>query len=183
MNKNILIITGSPRKYGNTSQLAESFKLGAQEKGHEVAIFDAGSKIIHGCIACNNCWSKGTACTFTDGFTELEPLLEKADVIVIASPLYWFGMSAQIKAPIDKLYAYVRDTCLRPLKIKESVLLICAGDKGPHLFDGIIGTYQGIYEYMKWENRGIIAVPEVYEIGDIVNHAALEQAKELGMSL
>jgi multimeric flavodoxin WrbA len=183
MNKNILIITGSPRKRGNTSLLAESFKLGAQEKGHEVTIFDAGSKKINGCTACNNCWSKGTACIFTDGFTELEPLLEKADVIVIASPLYWFGMSTQIKAPIDKLYAYVREACLRPLKIKESVLLVCGGDEDIQVFDGIIGTYKGIYKYMKWENKGIIAVPDVYELGDIVGREALAQARELGSSI
>ena len=183
MNKEILIITGSPRRNGNTQQLAGAFKAGAEQSGHHVTVFDAASRTIGGCIACDTCWSRGTACSFTDGFTELEPLLEKADVIVLASPLYWFGLSAQIKAPIDKLYAYVREACLRPLKIKESVLLVCAGDSEEMIFDGVIGSYKNMCRYLNWQDRGMITVSGVYAIGDIDNHEALKQAELLGMDI
>jgi multimeric flavodoxin WrbA len=86
--------------------MAEAFMKGALSKGHQVTKFRAAAKAISGCKACNTCWSKDRACSFRDGFTELEPLLEKADVTVFASPLYWFGMSSQIKAAIDRMYAY-----------------------------------------------------------------------------
>ena len=136
MSKNILVLTGSPRKNGNTDRLAQAFIDGAIEAGHQVQRFDAGRKRINGCTACDACWSKGTACVFTDGFTELEPMLEAADVLVIASPLYWSTFPAQLKAAIDKLYAYVSPACQHPLKIKESALLACGELEGEQIFIG-----------------------------------------------
>lgn len=183
MKKNILVLTGSPRKNGNSEMLADAFIEGALESGHSVVKFEAAQKKIYGCIACDTCWSKGTACSYRDGFTELEPMLEEADVIVFATPLYWSSMPAQLKAAVDKLYAYVVDACKHPLKIKESALLVCGECEGMQMFNGIIETYRGIAEYMKWEERGIIAVPEVHIKGDILKTDALEKAKKLGMSI
>ena len=141
MKKNILILTGSPRKNGNSDMLARAFADGAESKGHVVTIFST-AKNMDGCQACDSCWSKGHACSFTDAFTDLEPLLEQADVVVFATPLYWFGFSSQIKAAIDRLYAYESPRRLRSLNVAESVLLACAGEPSDaHVFDGLVSTF------------------------------------------
>lgn len=183
MSKNILVITGSPRKNGNSNTLAEAFAKGARAKGHNVTVFNA-TKSIGGCKACDTCWSKGRACSFSDEFTNLEPLLEQADALVLSTPLYWFGFSAQIKAAFDKLYAYVSPNTVRPLKIKESALLACAGDTVadyPFLFDGLVLHFESILRYQKWENAGILTVPGVLAPGDILKTDALEKAEQFGM--
>jgi len=181
--KNILVITGSPRKNGNSDLMADAFIKGAQSKGHQVAKFRAAAKTISGCRACNTCWSKGHACTFRDGFTELEPLLEKADAIVFASPLYWFSFSSQIKAAIDRMYAYDKENRKVSLSIKEGVLLICGACEGNEIFEGVIASYKGILNYMKWQDAGILAVPKVSDKGDILKTDAMQKAELLGQSL
>lgn len=183
MSKNILVLTGSPRTHGNSDLLANAFIKGIQSKGHTAIKFETALKTIHGCKACNTCWSRGTACSFHDGFSELEPLLEKADVIVFTSPLYWFGMSAQIKAVIDKFYAYVGKACKKPLKIQESILLTCGAEQEMEWFNGIIETYSGIVKYMNWQDKGVLVVLGVYEKGDIEKTNALQRAEKLGASI
>lgn len=117
--KKILVITGSPRIGGNSDMLADAFIKGVKAKGHSIKKFNTVENPIRGCIACNTCWSKGTACSFKDGFTKLEPLLEEADVIVLAYPLYWFGMTAHIKSAIDKFYAYLSQNRKTSLKVND----------------------------------------------------------------
>lgn len=179
--KNILVITGSPRTKGNSDLMADAFIKGAESQGHKTTKFEAAKKAIGGCRACGKCWSRGNACIFRDAFSELEPLIESADVLVLVSPLYWFSMSAQIKAAIDRLNAYDSPDCKRPLKIKESVLLTCAGQSGDSgEFDGIINTYKHIIRYLKCTNTGILTVANVQEKGDILKTDALLQAELLG---
>lgn len=180
MSKSILVITGSPRKGHNTDTLAEAFVNGAREKGHTVNVFNAAAQEIGGCKACDTCWSKGRACSFQDGFTGLEPLLEQADGLVFATPLYWFGFSAQIKASIDKLYAYNSPNALRKLKIKKSSLLACAGDTGAGVFDGLAHSYDIMMDYLGWEKGGVLLVPGVYAKGDITGNEALQRAEQMG---
>ncbi len=181
MSKNILVLTGSPRKHGNSSILAEAFIRGATEKGHTVTTFNA-SKNMGGCKACDRCWSNGRACIFVDAFIELEPLLEQADALIFVSPLYWFGFSAQLKAAIDRTYAYLSPNTLRPLKIRESALLVCAGDTDTSVFNGLVSTYETMLLHLNWKNFGILTIPGVLEKGDILNTDAQEKARQLGMS-
>jgi multimeric flavodoxin WrbA len=181
--KNILVLTGSPRKSGNSDRMADAFIKGALSVGHEVTKFETARMTIGGCKACKTCWSNGNPCSFQDDFYDLAPLLESADVIVFSTPLYWFSFSAQIKAAIDKMYSYVGKNCKRPLKIKESILLVCGADEGMKIFDGIISTYREIAHYMEWEDRGVLAVPKVKEKGDIEATDALMRAEEYGKSL
>jgi multimeric flavodoxin WrbA len=181
--KNILVLTGSPRKNGNSDRMADAFIKGALSVGHEVTKFETAWKEIKGCKACKTCWSKGKPCTFQDDFDELAPLLEEADVIVFSTPLYWFSFPTQIKAAIDKMYSYVGKNCKRPLKIKESVLLVCGADEGMDVFEGIIASYKQIAHYMKWEDKGVLAVPKVNEKGVIEETDALMKAEEKGRSL
>jgi len=183
MGRNILVVTGSPRKRGNSELLADALIEGALSVGHTVTKFEAAFKSIGGCTACDKCWTKDRACVFTDGFSELEPLLESAEVIVFATPLYWSTVPAQLKAVIDKLYAYLSESRRRPLAIQESVLLVCGECEGVFIFEGVIDMYRGLAEYLKWKNRGIVAVPQVFHAGDVLQTDGLQQARELGTRL
>lgn len=182
MEKNILVLTASPRKGGNSDLMAEAFIKGATESGHSVTKFEIRNHKFNGCRACDTCWSKGTACSFNDGFTELAPLLEKADTIVFATPMYWFGFPSQLKAAIDKLYAYFVAACKIPLNISESILLIC-GELGEESFNGSIFTYKEIAKLMKWNDKGILIVPEVLDKGAITKTAALEKSEIMGRNI
>lgn len=181
--KNILILTGSPRSGSNSRLLAEAFAKGAQSKGHSVTTFDAGKKKIGGCTACDTCWSTGHACSLADDFRELEPLLIDADVLVLASPLYWFGFSAQLKAAIDKLYAFAGARSKTPLKIKESVLLMSAGDPDASAYEGAIATYKSIAAYSGWQDVGVLAVTDINDKEAVLSTDALTKAEALGASL
>ncbi len=183
MPKNILVLTGSPRRNGNSDRMAEAFTKGALAAGHKVMVFNAGRKDIKGCKACNKCWSEGEPCIYRDDFDELTPLLEEADVIMFSTPLYWFTLSAQIMAPLNRIYAYISDDCKRPLKIKESFFFVCGADEDIKIFDGAVTTYKAISNYTKWKNKGILTVPGVQAKGDIDKTDALSQAEKMGRSL
>jgi len=183
MSKNILVLTGSPRKGGNSELLADAFIQGAEEKGHKVNKFETAFKSIQGCRACEACWSNGKACVYDDDFIELAQFLNVADVIVLCTPVYWFGMTAQIKLAIDKLYSYMNNRCPNKLKIKESCLISCAEDDDEKVFDGVIGTYKGIVNYLKWNDRGILSVPSVGIAGDVLKTGYVIKAQEMGKSI
>jgi multimeric flavodoxin WrbA len=176
--KNILVITGSSRKNGNSELMAKAFIEGAKESGHNVSLFEAGKKNLLTCIGCRTCFSKGQACSFSDDFNEIVPFLENADVIVSCTPLYWFTFSSKIKMVIDKLYSFIIGK--RELKIKEAVLMVCANTQDTRNFDGIIKTFELILRHEKWENAGILTVPNVNKVGDIKSTDGLKKAEEMG---
>lgn len=181
MKKNILVLTGSPRRGGNSDMLANAFIEGLATTEHSVVKYEAGRKKIKGCMACQKCYSKGQACVFNDDFNELAPLLESADMLVIVTPLYWFTFPAQVKAAIDKIYAILIGH--HELKISESMLFVCAETDEMQDFDGIVRTYELINNYMKWKDNGRLLVPNVNEKGDILKTDALQKAKVLGQSV
>lgn len=123
----ILVLTGSPRKNGNSNTLADSFIKGATEAGHEVARFDAAFKNVHPCIACNSCGMDGP-CVFKDDFEFVRDNIVTADAVVFATPMYYFGISAQLKAVIDRFYA-INGKIHRP---KKAMLLMTYANTGLH---------------------------------------------------
>jgi multimeric flavodoxin WrbA len=144
MSKKILVLTGSHRKGGNSDRLADAFINGAKQAGHEVVKFSTADKHIKGCIGCNTCFSTGTACSVTDDFAELAPILEQVDVIVFATPVYWFTFPVPLKAAIEKFYSYF--STKRPMKIKECALLACGGIwQEPTKYDGIVKSYTKLH--------------------------------------
>ena len=100
----IVVLTGSPRKNGNSAYLAEQFIKGAEEQGHEVFRFDCAFRHVEPCRACNRCGMDGP-CIIDDDFLQLRPKLVEADMVVFATPMYYFGISAQMKRVIDRFYA------------------------------------------------------------------------------
>ncbi|MCH5254118.1 MAG: flavodoxin family protein, partial [Lachnospiraceae bacterium] len=91
MSKKIVVITGSPRKNGNSFAMTEAFIDAAKAKGHTVTRFDAALKTVGGCRACETCYSTGKACTFDDDFNTIAPAILEADAIVFTMPVYWYS--------------------------------------------------------------------------------------------
>ncbi len=179
--KNILVVTGSPRKGGNSDLLADACIEGAESAGHSVTKFEAAFKDIKGCRACNACFSKGRACIFDDDFNELAPHLEKAEVLVFAAPLYCFSFPAQLKAAIDKLYSfYITE---HPLGVRECCLLACGADEEEAVFEGMVKTYEHLAAYSGWTDRGKLIVAGVSEKGDVKNTDSLGRAKAMGAGI
>lgn len=178
--KNILILTGSARYNGNSEIMADTFADTTKKSGHKVTKFRTAVKNIKGCFACDKCWTNGRACAIDDDFKELQPLLEEADILVLASPLYWFSFSSHLKAAIDKLYAYSSKN--KPLKIKETVLLMCGEDDETKSFNGAIQTYKDIVDYMKWNNKGMVIATGVSAKGSVKNTSFLKDIEKLAQS-
>ena len=121
---NILILMGSPRKNGNTSILCDEFASGAEEAGHRVEKINVADKTIKGCLGCNGCQRNGGKCIQKDDMSELYEKILSADVVVLASPIYYYTWAAQLKAVIDRTYAllstmhnkvfYLISTCMSP---------------------------------------------------------------------
>lgn len=146
----ILILNGSPRLNGNTAYMINAFKAGAQEAGHTVQIENAAHMNIHGCMGCNHCREaeKGI-CVQKDDMQKLYPEILAADMLVFASPIYYFTLSAQLQSVIHRTY------CLEiPKNIKITALIMSSGSSyvyGP----AIAQYYHSIVEYWKTENCGI----------------------------
>lgn len=181
MKKNILVLIGSARVGGNTHLLADAFIKGATKAGHEVVRYEVGRKNIKGCIGCDTCYSKGTPCTFDDDFNDIAPKIEKADVIVFATPLYWFNFPSKLKGVIDKMYSFIIGG--KKINVKESVLLVCGEDTDESAFDGIISTYTKINAYQQWTDIGTLIVPGVLNKGDILSTNYLARAEEIGSNI
>lgn len=181
MSKNILILTGSPRNGGNTDKLVESFIYGAQQVGHTTVKYRAADKNIKGCIDCQNCFKKGTACSIPDDFNELAPLLEQADMIVFATPMYWFSFPAKLKAAIDKFYSYLISK--RPLKITECALLVSGGVQDETMFEGLVNSYKRIAQFQNWKDSGTIIVTGLHDKDDVLKTDGLQRSEELGKSI
>lgn len=168
MSKNIVVITGSPRKGGNSDTLAQSFIKQAEKMGLHVQKFEAAFHRIQPCKACETCWSKNVPCSFEDDFNHvLAKQLEQADAIVFVTPMYWYSFSSQLKLAMDKLYAYTRPQCPNPLKIKESALIVCGTNPSQEAFRGIVQSYEGICSYIGWQNRGSLVFPGLQKKGAV----------------
>jgi multimeric flavodoxin WrbA len=179
--KNILVITGSPRKNGNSTILANAFIAGAKTKGHKIMVFEAGRKNIKGCIACDTCFTKKYGCSLNDDFNEIVPMYEVADIIVFSTPLYAYTFPTQMKAVMEKIYAFVISK--KPLKIKEAILMVCGGASDIKNYDGIIKTYELLLNDRGWENNSILITPNIRNIGDINNTEWLKKAENIGLNI
>ncbi len=181
MSKNILVLTGSARKGGNSDKLADAFIAGAQQAGHTTVKYVTATKNIKGCIDCKKCFSKGTACSVKDDFNELAPLVEQADMIVFATPMYWFSFPSKLKAAIDKFFSFLIGG--KALKIKERALMVCGGDKNESSFEGIVKSYQLIANFLGWKDSGIVLVPGLQDKDDILKTDGLKRGGALGQNI
>lgn len=161
----ITVITGSPRRNGNTFAMVDAFIKAAEAKGHEVVRFDAAMMHIGGCHACVTCFKTGKACSFDDDFNIIAPHILDADAIVYAMPLYWYSIPAQIKGVIDRVFSfYVAE---KPIQGKKMGLICCCEEDDVTMLDGIRIPMERTAALLKWDIVGEVLVPGVYEAGDI----------------
>ena len=175
----ILLISGSPHKAGTTSVLIKAFSKGAESAGHEVYHFNAGEKEVHPCIACEKCHSAVSACVFRDAFDAIRDMLIEADAVVFASPIYYYGLTAQLKAVIDRFYGI--DEQLRTAK--KTALLLACGDNTMESAECAASPFYGMVDYLGWEIADVIAAKGCYTAEDVVNTEYPEQAYELGRTM
>ena len=165
MSKKIVVITGSPRKSGNSFAMTDAFIKAAEGKGHTVTRFDAAMKKIGGCHACETCFSTGKACTFDDDFNVIAPAILEADVIVFTMPVYWYSIPAQIKGVIDRIFSLVVGG--KEIAGKECALITCCEEEDLSVMDGVRIPMERMCALNKWKLVGEVLVPGVLNPGDI----------------
>ena len=176
---NIVILVGSMRKGGNTDLLARRFAEGAAEHNNVEIISVADYKVAP-CIGCNTCFNREShACFRRDDMEVIYEKLLRADILVIASPVYFYGISAELKAIIDRLHTPMRNS----FAIRKLVLLLVGAANLPNLFDPILLQYKMILDFFHLQDCGKVLVSGVKDKGDIFGHPALDEAYRLGQSI
>lgn len=177
MSKKIVVITGSPRKNGNSFAMTEAFIQAAEQAGHSVVRFDAAQMQVSGCQACQACYKTGKACSFDDDFNKIAPAILEADAVVFSMPVYWYSIPAQIKAVIDKMYSF----CVAGKDIagKECALIACCEEEDRTVLDGVRIPIERSAALMKWHMVGEVLIPGVLNEGDIQKTDGCQQAAAL----
>ena len=173
----ILVLNGSPRPNGSTKGMVEAFREGAVTAGHQVDVVDVCRLKIGGCLACEYCHTKGHgSCVQKDDMQEVYALLKEAEMLVIASPIYYHGISGQLKCVIDRFYAAAYPT--KPPHLKKVAMILSSGDA--NMYDGAMFSYQGDFlDYLGLEDIGVFTAHG----GENGSAAKLNELKEIGMSL
>lgn len=174
---NILVVTGSPRKGGNTEILADAFAQAAKESGHEVTVRKLSRLKVGPCLACEYCFTHDGVCVQNDDMNEILLDVHKADMLVLASPIYWFDISAQIKCFIDRMYACAKTG----FHITSAAMLLDSGSLG--VYNAAQAQLKDICDYLKWENKGAFTAPGMVEKGSIYQSAALAQVRTFAENL
>ena len=151
---NILILNGSPRPKGDTANMVRIFKEAAEQAGHTVSAVSVCRMNIKGCLACEYCHGKGGGtCIQKDDMHEIYALLKDANMLVLASPIYYHGISGQLKCVIDRFYSALYPKA--PETLQKVAMLLSSGD--PEMYDGARFSYEGDFVgYLGLEDVGII---------------------------
>lgn len=178
MGENIVILSGSPRKRGNTETLLAAFRAGAEAAGKTVTVFPVAHMKIATCSGCEYCLENPRKCALADDMAEILNALYNADVIVWASPVYYFSVTAQLKAAIDRMYP------LQSEKVKRAALLLTCADEDVDTAAGALAIYERTLRYYKWDDAGVLIATGVEHLGDIdTKQEILEQARKLGQEI
>lgn len=175
----IVILVGSMRRGGNTELLAQAFAEGAG-KDNTVEMVSVADYKVNPCIGCNSCFTReGNQCFQKDDMAEIYVKMKSADLLVIASPVYFYGISAELKAVIDRFHTPMRNE----FRVKKLALLLVGAATLPELFDAIKLQYQLVLQFFHLEDAGMVLARGVKDIGDIKETKALEEAYKLGISI
>ena len=144
----ILVLNGSPHANGNTKALIEAFAKGAQSAGHEVVECPIGTMKINGCLGCNWCHTKGEGqCVQKDDMQNVYPELASAEMIVLASPVHYFGFSGQLQSAVTRFYAP-----FKPAATKYAMIL---SSHSPNVYAGLEAQYKTMVGFFEAEDLGI----------------------------
>ena len=179
MNKNIIVIYGSPRQNGNSDKLGQAFVKGAKSAQNSVAEFYIRDMNINGCIGCEYCYSNFGKCSQKDDMVLIHEQLFKADIIVFVLPIYYQGFPAQLKAVVDRMFISEN----KPFSIQKAIMLATYATPGVQMSKMTKKYFETLIKYHEWENAGCIFVSGLDEKDDILGHALLTTAFELGRSL
>ena len=179
MGKTVLIVSSSPRKNGNSETLADAFAKGAREAGHSVETVRLREKQLGFCKGCLAC-SKLGRCVIQDDAVGIAAKMHDADVLVFATPVYYYSVCGQLKTMLDRAnplfgsdYAFT-----------EAYLLATAAESGRSTFDGAKKAVQGWVDcFSRCTLAGTVFAGGVNGVGDIAGHPALEQAQRMGMEI
>jgi len=182
MPKKIIILNGSPRRKGNTSALVKAFTEGAESSGHTVTEFFLSGMDIHGCKGCfGGHSSKDCPCVQHDDMDKIYSAVKDCDVIVLATPLYYWNMSGQLRTAIDRLFALEEgDGNLLRGHGRASALLMAAEGNG---FEDVLTYYDHLMEHLQWKNLGHVLAGGNCDVGDIEGKPELQEAYDLGKSI
>jgi len=177
MGKKIVVITGSPRKNGNSFAMTEAFVKAAEEKGHSVTRFDTSFMNIGFCHDCETCFKTGKACSFDDDFNTMAQAILDADAVVFSMPVYWYSFPAQIKGVIDKLFSFVIGG--KDIAGKECAVITCCEEEDMSVMDGVRVPLERTAALINWKMVGEVLVPGVLEAGTIEKTDGCAQAAAL----
>lgn len=176
MSKHVLIVSSSPRKGGNSETLAASFAKGTEEAGHKVETIYLREKNYGFCKGCLACLKLGH-CVIDDDAVEIAARMHDADVLVFATPVYYYSVSGQLKTMLDRAnplfdsdYAFTK-----------AYLLAAAAEDGEETVEGTVKAVQGWVDcFERCELAGTVFAGGVNGVGDIAGHPALEKAYQMG---
>ena len=175
----IIVLMGSPNRKGSTNLLAEAFKKGAEEAGHNVQVIDICHVDVNPCIGCVKCGYEGP-CVQNDDTRIIRSALLSADMVVFATPLYYYGMTAQLKAVVDRFCSYNSSLNRKHLK---SALLAVAWNSDDWTFDALAAHYKTLVRYINFEDVGMVLGYGCGTSSMTENSKYISEAYKLGKSL
>lgn len=176
MGKKVLILSGSPRKGGNSDLLCDEFLRGAREAGHSVEKIRVAERKVAPCSACYYCRKSGGVCARKDDMAEILQKMIDADVLVLASPVYFYSIDAQLKAVIDRTVARWLE-----VKDKEFYYIVTMADEAPASADTTLACFRGYADCVEGAvEKGSIIGSGVYEPGKVKDTPAMKRAYEMG---
>ena len=179
MSKRVLILSSSPRKGGNSDTLCDQFLAGAHESGHIAEKVFLKSKNIHYCTGCGTCFNGSKACPQQDDMREILEKMIQADVIVMATPVYFYSMAGQMKTLIDR-------TCARyqELKNKQFYFLMTAADGNKKALQRTLEGFRGFTSCLDGaQEKGVVYGVGAWNIGEIKGSSAMDEAYQFGASM
>ena len=177
--KKILILEGSPRPNGNSCILSNEFARGAEEAGCSVDKIQISRKKISGCLGCNACYRNGGSCVQKDDMEEIRAKMLEADVIVLASPIYFYSMTAQMKALIDRTYAFFNQLAGKTFYF----VITCAATDASYT-ETMLASLRGFTCCVpEAKEGGAVLGVGAMEAGEIRSSAAMQQAYQMGRNV
>lgn len=175
---NILALIGSPRKGGNTEILVDQILKGSRKNGHLGEKLHLYDYEISPCLDCRFCKTGDYRCAIRDDMLKIYPKMQMADIIVFATPLYWYGPTAKMKLLIDRMRPFIASKKLQGKK----AFVVVPSEEGPNACEALLTMFQRSFDYLGMQLGGKI-LAKAYEKGEIAeNRAELEKAYELGLS-
>jgi multimeric flavodoxin WrbA len=176
MSKKVLVLSASPRKGGNSDLLCNQFMRGAKEAGNQAGKIFLRDKKINYCTGCGTCQSNGGKCVQKDDMAEVLNKMIAADVIVMATPVYFYTMNGQMKTLIDR-------TCSRYTEIsdKDFYFIVAAADTSKKAMESTLEGFRAFTSCLtRAKEKGVIFGTGAWKIGDIKGSKAMPQAYEMG---